>query len=78
MPTVDINIENGYNANTEKHTSTVKVDFLSSHQSKLNLSVLIVEDSPYREIRFEGEHQRTMFQLDGTGHVLTLGTFSKI
>lgn len=40
--------------------------------------VLIVEDSPYREIRFEGEHQRTMYQLDNTGHVLTLGTFSKI
>jgi 2-aminoadipate transaminase len=40
--------------------------------------VLIVEDSPYREIRFEGEHQRTMYQLDNSGHVLTLGTFSKI
>ena len=40
--------------------------------------VLIVEDSPYREIRFEGKHQRTMYQLDNSGHVLTLGTFSKI
>ncbi len=40
--------------------------------------VLIVEDSPYRELRFEGEHQRTMYQLDGTGHVILLGTFSKI
>jgi 2-aminoadipate transaminase len=40
--------------------------------------VLIVEDSPYREIRFEGKAQRTIFELDGTGHVILLGTFSKI
>lgn len=40
--------------------------------------VLIVEDSPYREIRFEGEHQPLMYQLDNSGHVITLGTFSKI
>lgn len=40
--------------------------------------VLIVEDSPYRELRFDGEPQRTMLQLDGTGHVILLGTMSKI
>jgi len=40
--------------------------------------VLIVEDSPYREVRFEGEPQRMMYQLDNSGHVITLGTFSKI
>ncbi len=40
--------------------------------------VLIVEDSPYRELRFEGKAQRTMFQLDNDGNVITLGTFSKI
>jgi 2-aminoadipate transaminase len=40
--------------------------------------ILIIEDSPYRELRFEGKHQRTMYQLDGTEHVLLLGTFSKI
>lgn len=40
--------------------------------------ILIVEDSPYRELRFEGEHQKTMYELDGTGQVITLGTFSKI
>ncbi|RLC50732.1 MAG: aminotransferase [Candidatus Cloacimonadota bacterium] len=39
--------------------------------------VLIVEDSPYREIRFEGEHQKRMYALDNTGQVITLGTFSK-
>jgi 2-aminoadipate transaminase len=40
--------------------------------------LLIVEDSPYREIRFEGESQRLMCQLDWTGRVITLCTFSKI
>lgn len=40
--------------------------------------VLIVEDSPYKELRFEGEHQKTLFALDNSGHVITLGTFSKI
>jgi 2-aminoadipate transaminase len=40
--------------------------------------ILIVEDSPYRELRFEGTPQRTMYELDNTGHVITLGTFSKI
>jgi 2-aminoadipate transaminase len=40
--------------------------------------LLIVEDSPYREIRFEGESQRLMCQLDRTGRVITLCTFSKI
>ncbi|MCU4175057.1 PLP-dependent aminotransferase family protein [Carboxylicivirga sp. N1Y90] len=40
--------------------------------------ILIVEDSPYREIRFEGQTQRTMYELDKDNHVITLGTFSKI
>jgi 2-aminoadipate transaminase len=40
--------------------------------------LLIIEDSPYREIRFEGEHQKLMYQLDKTGRVITLSTFSKI
>lgn len=40
--------------------------------------VLIVEDSPYREIRFEGKSQRTIYELDNDGHVILLGTFSKI
>lgn len=40
--------------------------------------VLILEDSPYRELRFEGKDQRTMYQLDGTEQVMLLGTFSKI
>jgi 2-aminoadipate transaminase len=40
--------------------------------------LLIVEDSPYREIRFEGEPQKMIYQLDTTGRVITLCTFSKI
>lgn len=39
--------------------------------------VLIVEDCPYREVRFEGEPQRMMYDLDNDDHVITLGTFSK-
>ncbi|MFO7878919.1 MAG: PLP-dependent aminotransferase family protein [Bacteroidota bacterium] len=40
--------------------------------------VLIVEDSPYRELRFDGEAQPMMYQMDDSGQVITLGTFSKI
>ena len=40
--------------------------------------LLIVEDSPYREIRFEGKSQQLMYGLDTTGRVITLSTFSKI
>ena len=40
--------------------------------------ILILEDSPYRELRFEGEQQKTMYQLDGTAQVMLLGNLSKI
>ena len=40
--------------------------------------LLIVEDSPYREVRFEGEAQKLIYELDKTGRVITLFTFSKI
>lgn len=40
--------------------------------------ILIIEDSPYRELRYEGNTQKTIYELDGTGHVVLLGTFSKI
>ncbi len=39
--------------------------------------VLIAEDSPYREIRFEGNPQPMLYQMDKKGIVITLGTFSK-
>lgn len=39
---------------------------------------IILEDSPYRKIRFEGEHQATFYSLDkGEGNVITMFTFSK-
>jgi len=40
--------------------------------------LLIVEDSPYREVRFEGKPQRLMNELDTSGRVITLCSFSKI
>ncbi|MDT8402059.1 MAG: PLP-dependent aminotransferase family protein [Bacteroidales bacterium] len=40
--------------------------------------LLVVEDSPYRDIRFEGETQRLMYELDSEERVITLFTFSKI
>ena len=40
--------------------------------------LLIIEDSPYRDVRFEGTPQPLMAALDHSGRVLTLSTFSKI
>ncbi len=38
----------------------------------------ILEDSPYRQVRFEGEAPQTFYKLDqGRGNVITLFTFSK-
>lgn len=40
---------------------------------------LIVEDSPYRQVRFEGKAPDTFYKLDGgRGNVITLFTFSKV
>ncbi len=38
----------------------------------------IVEDSPYREIRFEGAPEPSIKGLDGSNTVIGLGTFSKL
>jgi len=43
---------------------------------KYNLPV--IEDSPYRELRYEGEIQPMFQQLDTRNMVITLGTFSKV
>jgi 2-aminoadipate transaminase len=40
--------------------------------------VLVLEDSPYRPLRFEGSHLPTLKSLDTEGRVLFLGSFSKI
>jgi 2-aminoadipate transaminase len=44
--------------------------------SKYNL--LIIEDSPYRELRFRGEIFPSLYSLDKEGRVLLMKTFSKI
>ena len=39
----------------------------------------VLEDSPYRQVRFEGTSPRTFYELDKThNHVITLFTFSKV
>ncbi len=40
--------------------------------------VPIVEDDPYGELRYEGEHQPSLKSFDTEGSVIYLGTFSKI
>lgn len=39
--------------------------------------ILIIEDSPYRELRFDGKEQKMIYDLDKNGRVIVLGTFSK-
>lgn len=42
-------------------------------------NTLVLEDSPYRQVRFEGKAPDTFLKLDsGKGHVVTLFTFSKV
>lgn len=41
-------------------------------------NIPIVEDTPYREVRFNGEPQPMFQKLDTEGMVITLGTFSKV
>ncbi|RRA50045.1 PLP-dependent aminotransferase family protein [Acidipila sp. EB88] len=40
--------------------------------------LIILEDSPYRDLRFEGETLPTLKSLDPDGRVIFLGSFSKI
>jgi 2-aminoadipate transaminase len=40
--------------------------------------VLIVEDNPYGLLRYEGEPQPPLYQLDGGDYVIYIGTLSKI
>ena len=40
--------------------------------------LLLVEDDPYGQLRFEGEALPTLHSLDATGRVIYLGTLSKI
>jgi 2-aminoadipate transaminase len=40
--------------------------------------LLVVEDTPYRALRYEGSHLPTLKSLDTEGRVIHLGSFSKI
>ena len=40
--------------------------------------VLVVEDNPYGLLRYEGEPQQPLYQLDGGDYVIYVGTLSKI
>ncbi len=40
--------------------------------------IIIIEDTPYRQIRFEGEAPPSLMSLDNTNNVISLHTFSKI
>lgn len=40
--------------------------------------LMIIEDSPYTELRYEGSRTPTLLSLDDEGRVIYLGTFSKI
>jgi 2-aminoadipate transaminase len=40
--------------------------------------LLVLEDTPYRELRYDGEHLPTLKSLDTQGRVVHLGSFSKI
>ncbi|NQX28057.1 PLP-dependent aminotransferase family protein [Microbacteriaceae bacterium VKM Ac-2854] len=40
--------------------------------------VIVVEDTPYRDLRYEGESQPTLKSMDTQGRVIHLGSFSKI
>ena len=40
--------------------------------------VLVVEDTPYRALRYDGEHLPTLKSLDTQGRVVHLGSFAKI
>jgi 2-aminoadipate transaminase len=41
-------------------------------------NIIILEDAPYRDVRFSGEPQKTMLELDKSERVIQLGTFSKV
>jgi 2-aminoadipate transaminase len=56
---------------------------LERRQALLNLAhefqVMIVEDTPYRQLRYVGDHIPSLYKLDqGSGYVISLYTFSKI
>jgi 2-aminoadipate transaminase len=47
-------------------------------KAAMKYQVMVIEDNPYGELRFEGETLPSLKTFDKTGCVLCLGTFSKI
>jgi 2-aminoadipate transaminase len=47
-------------------------------QAAMKYNVMIIEDNPYGELRFEGEMLPSVKSFDKIGSVICLGTFSKI
>lgn len=61
---------------TGKTWSIERRQGLAEVASKYN--IVVIEDNPYGELRFEGESLPSVKAFDKSGHVLCLGTFSKI
>ena len=64
------------------HNPTGVTTSLARRKKMLDLAqrynFVICEDDPYRRIRFEGEAVPSIKSMDTTGHVISLGTVSKI
>lgn len=59
-------------ANTSRRRREALIDLATRER------IPIIEDSPYRKVRFEGESEPSFKALDREGIVFTLGTFSKL
>jgi len=66
----DFQNPSGINLSIERRKQVIEI--ASRH------NILIVEDSPYRELRFEGELLPSVRSLDKEGRVIQMKTFSKI
>ncbi|MBU1244375.1 PLP-dependent aminotransferase family protein [Myxococcota bacterium] len=58
---------------TMSHSRRREIVEIAAHHN-----LLIIEDSPYRELRFEGENPPTIYSMAKPGNVVLLGTVSKI
>lgn len=61
---------------TGKTWNTERRKKLAELSAKYNIAV--IEDNPYGELRFEGEHLPSVKSFDATGNILCTGSFSKI
>lgn len=61
---------------TGKTWNTERRKKLAELLTKYNVAV--IEDNPYGELRFEGEHLPSVKSFDTTGNILCTGSFSKI